>query len=132
MTILESWGCIGTIQQLREWGEKVCPSLKGAEILGTYSGLRPATEHRDYQIIDQGHRWITVAGIRSTGLTASPAIAEYVADMHEGLIKQQYNDNMEAFLQGVTAAATTPLALQRRPVVALTDQGNMVQPLPTL
>ena len=32
------------------WGEKVCPSLKGAMIMGTYSGLRPATEHRDYQI----------------------------------------------------------------------------------
>ena len=58
------------------------PALRGTEVLGTYSGLRPATEHRDYQIAARpAHRWITVGGIRSTGLTGAPGIAEYVGEL---------------------------------------------------
>ena len=64
------------------------PALKGADVLGTYSGLRPATEHRDYQIVPHpGHNWVTVAGIRSTGLTASSGIAEYVASLYEPMLR---------------------------------------------
>jgi hypothetical protein len=121
-----------TIRELRAWGEQVCPSLKGAMVLGTYSGLRPATEHRDYQIKKRGNGWITVAGIRSTGLTASSAIAEYVADLHEddpGC--QAVENNSEASLVRVTAAAVAPLPLQHRPVRALDADGE-VQVLPTL
>ena len=56
------------------------PSLRNAQVVGTYSGLRPSTEHRDYQIAsDRARRWITVGGIRSTGLTASSGIGEHVA-----------------------------------------------------
>ena len=44
-----------------------------------YAGLRAATEHRDYQItIHDAERYACVGGIRSTGLTASLAIAEHV------------------------------------------------------
>jgi glycerol-3-phosphate dehydrogenase len=88
-----------TVDKLRAFGLKVLPALKDAQVLGTYSGLRPATEHRDYQIRADGARaWITVAGIRSTGLTASSGIAEYVADLHD----RMYDP------------ALTPWAAQRR------------------
>jgi glycerol-3-phosphate dehydrogenase len=41
--------------------------------------VRAATEHRDYQITVHDHeRYACVGGIRSTGLTASLAIAEHV------------------------------------------------------
>ncbi len=47
----------------------------------TYAGIRAATEHRDYQItIHEQERYACVGGIRSTGLTASLAIAEHVVD----------------------------------------------------
>ena len=55
----------------------------GYEIVGTHSGIRVATEHRDYQIRaipEDG--WITVGGVRSTGLTASPGIGEYVGELY--------------------------------------------------
>jgi glycine/D-amino acid oxidase-like deaminating enzyme len=39
-----------TVARLREVGERVLPGLRGAAMLGSYSGLRPATQHRDYQI----------------------------------------------------------------------------------
>jgi glycerol-3-phosphate dehydrogenase len=59
---------------------RVLPSLAGEEVTATYAGLRAATEHRDYQIqVDSGRRYARVAGIRSTGLSASLGIAEYVA-----------------------------------------------------
>lgn len=62
---------IETLTTLQLFGENVLPCLKRAEVVGCYTGLRPATEHRDYQIYPavgtNGARWITVGGIRSTG-----------------------------------------------------------------
>ena len=67
----------------KETALRVCPSLNDAKVVGTYSGIRPATEHRDYQIRSIPElNMITVGGIRSTGLTAAPGIAEFVAALH--------------------------------------------------
>ena len=45
-------------------------------------GIRAATESRDFQIhLHPGEGYICVGGIRSTGLSASLAIAEHVADL---------------------------------------------------
>ena len=63
-------------------GRRIMPDLVEEEITATYAGVRAATEHRDYQIsVDGARRYACVAGIRSTGLTASLAIAEHV--VHE-------------------------------------------------
>jgi len=60
-------------------GARLLPELAREEVTACYAGLRAATEHRDYQIrVDGARRYACVAGIRSTGLTASLAIAEYV------------------------------------------------------
>lgn len=65
-------------------GRRIMPDLVEEEITATYAGLRAATEHRDYQIgVDGRRRYACVAGIRSTGLTASLAIAEHVAALME-------------------------------------------------
>lgn len=59
-----------TLKRLQQFGEKVYPFLKDAEVIGSYSGLRPASEYRDYQIYSNSNedkKWITVGGIRSTG-----------------------------------------------------------------
>jgi glycerol-3-phosphate dehydrogenase len=64
---------------LQAEGARLLPGLAREEVTACYAGLRAATEHRDYQIrIDGARRYACVAGIRSTGLTASLAIAEYV------------------------------------------------------
>jgi glycerol-3-phosphate dehydrogenase len=66
---------------LQEAGQAIVPALAQQEVTASYAGLRAATEHRDYQIrIDGARRYACVAGIRSTGLTASMGIAEYVID----------------------------------------------------
>jgi glycerol-3-phosphate dehydrogenase len=61
---------VETLKRLQQHGELVYPFLKDAEVIGSYSGLRPASEYRDYQIYSNRNgdkKWITVGGIRSTG-----------------------------------------------------------------
>ena len=55
------------------------PALPSFDVTAVYVGLRAATEHADFQIrFEDGYA--CVGGIRSTGLSASMAIAEYVRD----------------------------------------------------
>jgi glycerol-3-phosphate dehydrogenase len=70
---------------LRKAGRRIVPALLDEEVTATYAGLRAATEHRDYQIrVDPVRRYACAAGIRSTGLSASLGIAEYLADQLGG------------------------------------------------
>jgi glycerol-3-phosphate dehydrogenase len=70
------------LQSLLEKGEKILPQLLDEEVTATYAGLRAATEHSDYQIaLYPDQRYICVGGIRSTGISASLGIAEYVAEL---------------------------------------------------
>ena len=62
---------------LRSEGGRIMPTLLAHEVTAVYVGLRAATEHDDYQVRFDGG-YACVAGIRSTGLSASMAIAEHV------------------------------------------------------
>jgi glycerol-3-phosphate dehydrogenase len=67
---------------LQQMGRKIVPALQYEEITATFSGLRAATEHEDYQIhLDEKQRYICVGGIRSTGISGSMGIAEFVVDL---------------------------------------------------
>jgi glycerol-3-phosphate dehydrogenase len=62
-------------------GERIIPRLVEHEVTATYVGLRAATEDRDYQIrIEPERKYACAGGIRSTGVSASLAIAEYVRE----------------------------------------------------
>lgn len=62
-------------------GRRILPELLHEEVTAVYAGLRAATEHSDYQLASYPvDRYVRVAGIRSTGLTASMAIAERVVE----------------------------------------------------
>ncbi|MEN8200037.1 MAG: NAD(P)/FAD-dependent oxidoreductase [Thermodesulfobacteriota bacterium] len=55
------------------------PALANIPVTATYAGIRPATERPEYRIVDDSDRnWITLGGIRSTGLTAALGIAQHV------------------------------------------------------
>jgi glycerol-3-phosphate dehydrogenase len=63
-------------------GRRILPGLAAEEVTASYAGLRAATADRDYQIrVDGSRRYACVAGIRSTGLSASLGIAEYVTGL---------------------------------------------------
>lgn len=66
---------------IRLKGSQILPELLAHEVTSAYAGLRAATEHSDYQIqLYADQRYLCVGGIRSTGLSASMAIAEYALD----------------------------------------------------
>jgi glycerol-3-phosphate dehydrogenase len=70
------------LAMLRERGRRIMPDLLAEEVTAVYAGLRAATERPDYWIaLHADQQYLTIAGIRSTGLTASLAIAEHVAGL---------------------------------------------------
>jgi glycerol-3-phosphate dehydrogenase len=69
------------LASLMEAGKRIMPGLVDHEVTATYVGLRAATEHRDYQL--EAHpeqNYVCAGGIRSTGITGSLAIAEWVRE----------------------------------------------------
>ena len=67
---------------LREKGRAIVPALLDEEVTAIYAGLRAATDESDYRIrAEPDQRYVCVGGIRSTGLTASLAIAEHVVEL---------------------------------------------------
>lgn len=68
------------LRRIMAEAEAMLPGLSAQTITATFAGLRPATEHRDYQLrVDGEQRFITVGGVRSTGLSASLGIGEWAA-----------------------------------------------------
>ena len=69
------------LEGLREKGRTLMPELLDQEVTAVFAGLRAATEHADYQLgVDGERRYLWAAGIRSTGLSASLAIAEWALE----------------------------------------------------
>jgi glycerol-3-phosphate dehydrogenase len=69
------------IAYLRTEGARIMPQLLEHEVTAVYAGLRAATEHVDYQLsVHAPEGYACVGGIRSTGLSASMAIAEHVRE----------------------------------------------------
>jgi len=72
------------LQTVLQKAYEIVPALMQEEITATYAGLRPATEHADYQIfLHKSQKYVCVGGIRSTGVSASLGIAEYVCELLE-------------------------------------------------
>lgn len=70
------------LQTVLDKGRAVLPALLDEEVTAVYAGLRAATEYKDYQILAHpDERYVCVGGIRSTGVSASLGIAEYVRDL---------------------------------------------------
>jgi glycerol-3-phosphate dehydrogenase len=66
-------------------GHEILPQLLDEEVTATYSGLRAATEHSDYQIeMHTEQKYLCVGGIRSTGISAAMGIAEYAVELLNG------------------------------------------------
>ncbi|TCP48471.1 glycerol-3-phosphate dehydrogenase [Tamaricihabitans halophyticus] len=66
---------------LRDKGERIMPALLDEEVTASYAGLRAASNLGDYLIeVDDRQRYAVAGGIRSTGLTSSMAVAEYLVD----------------------------------------------------
>ncbi|VEU38337.1 unnamed protein product [Pseudo-nitzschia multistriata] len=76
-------------RELDDHIRRVIPNIDTEKsYVGDYVGIRPGTNHRDYQIhLKPEKRWIAVAGIRSTGLTASLGIGNYVVRLLQSILR---------------------------------------------
>ena len=72
-----------TLAMLHRRGVQMLPALRHCGVTASYAGLRPATESKDYRINAERERcYISVGGIRSTGLSAALGIAGHVLALH--------------------------------------------------
>ncbi len=71
------------LQQIREGIRKLVPVMAEAATVRQFAGLRAVSSTGDYIIRPStvSSRMLHVAGIRSTGLSASPAIGRYAASL---------------------------------------------------
>lgn len=74
------------IETLIAAGIEKVPGLADMPVTAVYAGLRPATQFQDYRIsANAGQNWITVGGIRSTGLSGALGIAKYVFKLYSDM-----------------------------------------------
>jgi glycerol-3-phosphate dehydrogenase len=72
-----------TLGSLLKSASGIIPALENMPVTAIYAGLRPATEYKDYRIEAEPDRnWITVGGIRSTGLSGALGIARHVFGLY--------------------------------------------------
>lgn len=73
-----------TIKELQNKAEAMLPALKNHCIKATFAGLRPASDENYYRVgINDEKNWITVGGIRSTGLTSALGLAKHVFELND-------------------------------------------------
>jgi L-2-hydroxyglutarate oxidase LhgO len=92
-----SYGVESNEKEFREDVERFLPLIRGRQIQADSAGVRPKLQgpkdsFRDFVIrheVDRGlFGFINLVGIESPGLTAAPAIAEFVSEIYENEIKR--------------------------------------------
>jgi glycerol-3-phosphate dehydrogenase len=70
------------LDQILESGKTMIPFVSRNDVITNFAGLRPAVEEDFYiEPSKKVSAFVQVAGIQSPGLTASPAIGEYVKNL---------------------------------------------------
>ncbi|MBU5439266.1 NAD(P)/FAD-dependent oxidoreductase [Tissierella sp. MSJ-40] len=88
------------LEYVRHLGENSVKEIDLSKVITSFSGIRAKTSRRDFIIeeVKGAEGFIDVAGIDSPGLTAAPAIAEYVVNLLEKRIgklekNEEFNPN---------------------------------------
>jgi glycerol-3-phosphate dehydrogenase len=71
------------LEKIFDYAKRLVPGISQADVITSFAGLRPALPDEDF-FIDFSRlvpRFLQVAGIQSPGLTASPAVGEYVGNL---------------------------------------------------
>lgn len=93
------------------------PVISRREIITSFAGLRPVMQGNDFYIdISQKQpHFIQVAGVQSPGLTASPAVAEYVKDLlkKDGLVLTEKAAYTPSLPHPVKLREQTPETLEK-------------------
>ena len=119
------------IEYVLEWGKRLVRELPSKSmIIRTFAGLRPEPPNGRWIIKAYDDPWgfVDVAGIRSPGFTAAPAIAHYVRELIEEKLgvrlveKRRWNP----YRRAIRRFRDLPLEEQRRLVREDPRYGNVV------
>ena len=116
------------LSYLRSEAKRIMPPLLRHEVTAVYVGLRATTEHGDYQLtVHAPEGYACVGGIRSTGLTASMAIAEYVREQlgDAGLPLREKVGNPEIRMPNIGELSARPYQQAAR-IAENADYGRIV------
>jgi glycerol-3-phosphate dehydrogenase len=70
------------LEEILDAGKTMVPSLSRNDVISSFAGIRPCLDEDFYiDISKKVPAFVQVAGIQSPGLTASPAIGEYVKNL---------------------------------------------------
>jgi glycerol-3-phosphate dehydrogenase len=71
------------LEKIFDYAKRLVPTISQGDVITSFAGLRPVLKDEDFfiDLSSKVPRFIQVAGIQSPGLTASPAVAEYVKDL---------------------------------------------------
>ncbi len=67
--------------------QRIVPCVREDQIIASFAGLRPTIAEDEFYISEDREGFVNIVGIKSPGLTAAPAIAEYVVGMIERKMK---------------------------------------------
>ncbi|HLX59093.1 MAG TPA: NAD(P)/FAD-dependent oxidoreductase [Ktedonobacteraceae bacterium] len=109
----------GGLQQIRQGVGKLVPAMAEAASVRQFAGLRAVSSTGEYIIRPStvSARLLHVAGIRSTGLSASPAIGRYVSELVRdqlGLaLRDDFVEELPEYLTGTHAGDGDVICLCR-------------------
>jgi glycerol-3-phosphate dehydrogenase len=71
------------LEKIFDYAKRLVPGISQSDVITTFAGLRPVLQGEDFYIDFSSlvPQFVQVAGIQSPGLTASPAVGEYVKDL---------------------------------------------------
>lgn len=99
------------LQSVLAKAKKMCPAVPVQNVITSFAGVRAYSDRHDFIIEESkaAEGLINCAGIESPGLTAAPAIAQYVAELVKKRLPLQKNENFcgkrkaEFFFQTLSA-----------------------------
>lgn len=89
---------------VKDYAKKTSKNIDFSQTITTFSGLRAEPNTGDFIIeeLEEAKGFINVVGIKSPGLSAAPAIAEYVVEILEGIIgKLEKDNNFNPYRKGI-------------------------------
>ncbi len=98
-----------TLDALVAHGTKLVPGLAHIPVTAVYAGLRPASDKKEYRVIDRpDYNAITLGGIRSTGLSSALGLAQHALKLHGRLSRGEFEQKSAPSVRMPNLAESRP------------------------
>jgi len=117
------------LEKIFDYAKRLVPSISQGDVITSFAGLRPVLKDEDFFIdfSSRARQLIQVAGIQSPGLTASPAVGEYVKDLlRKAGVELTEKKTFDPYIDHVPRLREAGLEEAERLVAADPRYGNVV------